>query len=99
MTSPQYDIARGSGAIDRCAYFLLRSPYTLCASAHPAKDFLLLQHGEISRAKMAKACEVSEILPFKDRKFNCTSQSILGVSASVKRPFSSSRLEKSCSRR
>jgi hypothetical protein len=64
MTSPQYDIARGSGAIDRCHYFLLRSPYTLCASAHPAKDFLLSQHGEISRAKRAKAWEVSEILPF-----------------------------------
>jgi hypothetical protein len=31
--------------------FYFASPYTLCASAHPAKDFLLLQHGEISWAK------------------------------------------------
>jgi hypothetical protein len=44
--------------------FYFASPYTLCASAHPAKDFLLSQHGEISRAKMVEAWEVSEILPF-----------------------------------
>jgi hypothetical protein len=42
-------------------YSLLRSPYTLCATAHPAKDFLLAQHGKISWAKMAKGWEVSEI--------------------------------------
>jgi len=41
MTSPQCDIARGSGAIDPCPYCLLRSPYALCASVRPAKDFYL----------------------------------------------------------
>ena len=62
MTSPQNDIARSSGAINRYPYSLLRSPNTLCATAHPAKDFLLSQHGEISRAKRAKGWKVSEIL-------------------------------------
>ena len=61
MTSPQYDIARDSGVTDHCRYFLLRSPYTPCATAHPAKYFLLSQHGKISRTKRAKGWEVSEI--------------------------------------
>jgi len=45
--------------------FYFASPYTPCASAHPAKDFLLSQHGEISRAKTNQRGQVG---PFDCRR-------------------------------
>src|SRR5450759_691070 len=55
MTSPQYDIAMGSGTIDHCRYFLLRSLYIPCASAHPAKDFFSRSTAKLAGRKGPRA--------------------------------------------